>query len=199
VLRQTGHIDVVNNAGLATPARSRTSVDEARQQFETNFFSMPDVSPGPAADAATSGRIVNMSSLGGRVGVPFKPCTARPSLRSRLTRKRCVEVRPFGIRVAMVGRATCHAVLENRRMTAAASSAVAVRRALRDGRPAHGEDESKNRKLVRSFAPQSGPSASRPRLRYPAANALQRTLVALQPLLPQPLFEYLVMDNYGIR
>jgi len=37
------------------------------------------------------------------------------------------------------------------------------------------------------------------RLRYPAANALQRTLVALRPLLPQPLFEYLVMDNYKIR
>jgi len=41
--------------------------------------------------------------------------------------------------------------------------------------------------------------AARPRLRYPAANAQQRTLVALRPLLPQRLFEYLVMDNYRIR
>jgi hypothetical protein len=41
--------------------------------------------------------------------------------------------------------------------------------------------------------------AGNPRLRYPAASALQRTLVALRPALPQSLFEYLMMDNYGIR
>jgi hypothetical protein len=62
------------------------------------------------------------------------------------------------------------------------------------------EDESKNPDIgpvVRTTV--TAVESSRPRLRYPAANVLQRTLVALRPLLPQPLFEYLVTDNYGIR
>ena len=63
-----------------------------------------------------------------------------------------------------------------------------------------GEDEVSNPDIapvVRAVV--KAVEARRPRLRYPAANALQRTLVALRPLLPQPLFEYLIMDNYKIR
>jgi len=41
--------------------------------------------------------------------------------------------------------------------------------------------------------------SARPRLRYPVANLLQRTIVALRPALPPSWFEYLIMDNYKIR
>jgi len=207
VLRQAGRIDVlVNNAGFGyAGAIEDTTVEEARRQFETNFFGMHRACRAvlPHMREQRSGRIVNMSSLGGLVSVPFQAvyCASKFAVEAYTEALR-MELRPFGIRVAMVEPGDfATRFTENRRMTAAASSplspyaercATAVRRM--------GEDESKN--------PEIGPvvraavravEASRPRLRYPAANALQRTLVALRPLLPQSLFEYLVMDNYRIR
>jgi NAD(P)-dependent dehydrogenase (short-subunit alcohol dehydrogenase family) len=207
VLQQAGRIDVLgNNAGFGyAGAIEDTTVEEARRQFETNFLGVHRTCRAvlPQMRAQRSGRIVNMSSLGGLVSVPFQAmyCASKFAVEAYTEALR-MEVRPFGIQVAMVEPGDfATRFTENRRMTTAANSplspyaercATAVRRM--------GEDESKN--------PEIGPvvraavravEANRPRLRYPAANALQRTLVALRPLLPQPLFEYLVMDNYGIR
>jgi len=39
----------------------------------------------------------------------------------------------------------------------------------------------------------------RPALRYPRANAVQRTFNALRPFLPQVLAEYLIRDTYGLK
>jgi len=207
VLHQAGRIDaLVNNAGFGfAGAIEETSVAEARRQFETNFFGMHRACRAvlPQMREHRSGRIVNMSSLGGLVSVPFQAmyCASKFAVEAYTEALR-MEVRPFGIQVAMVEPGDfATRFTENRRMTAAASSplspyaercATAVRRM--------GEDESKNREIgpvVRAAV--RAVEARRPRLRYPAANALQRALVVLRPMLPQPLFEYLVMDNYGIR
>jgi NAD(P)-dependent dehydrogenase (short-subunit alcohol dehydrogenase family) len=207
VLRQSGRIDVlINNAGFGYAGGIEdTTVEEARQQFETNFFGMHRTCRAVLSQmrAQRAGRIINMSSLGGLVSVPFQAmyCASKFAVEAYTEALR-MEVRPFGIQVAMIEPGDfATRFTENRRLTAAASSplspysercAAAVRRM--------GEDESKNREIgpvVRAAV--KAVEASRPRLRYPAANALQRTLVALRPLLPQPLFEYLVMDNYRIR
>jgi NAD(P)-dependent dehydrogenase (short-subunit alcohol dehydrogenase family) len=207
VLQQAGRIDVlVNNAGFGfAGAIEDTTIEEARRQFETNFFGMHRACRAvlPQMRAHRSGRIVNMSSLGGLVSVPFQAmyCASKFAVEAYTEALR-MEVRPFGIQVAMVEPGDfATRFTANRRMTVAASSpqspyaelcATAVRRM--------GEDEASNpdtAPVVRAVV--QAIEARRPRLRYPAANALQRTLVALRPLLPQRLFEYLVMDNYKIR
>jgi NAD(P)-dependent dehydrogenase (short-subunit alcohol dehydrogenase family) len=207
VLQQAGRIDaVVNNAGFGIAgAIEDTTVDEARRQFETNFFGMHRVCRAvlPQMRGQRSGRIVNMSSLGGLVSVPFQAmyCASKFAVEAYTEALR-MEVRPFGVQVAMVEPGDfATRFTANRLMTAAASSphspyagrcTTAVRRM--------GEDEASNpdvAPVVRAVV--KAVEAGRPRLRYPAANALQRTLVALRPLLPQPLFEYLIMDNYKIR
>jgi NAD(P)-dependent dehydrogenase (short-subunit alcohol dehydrogenase family) len=207
VLQQAGRIDaLVNNAGFGfAGAIEDTTVEEARRQFETNFFGTHRMCRAvlPQLRAQRSGRIVNMSSLGGLVSVPFQAlyCASKFAVEAYTEALR-MEVRPFGIHVAMVEPGDfATRFTANRLMTVAASSpqspyaercATAVRRM--------GEDESSNPDIapvVRAVI--KAVEADRPRLRYPAANTLQRTLVALRPLLPQPLFEYLIMDNYKIR
>ncbi|MDH4312213.1 MAG: SDR family oxidoreductase, partial [Gammaproteobacteria bacterium] len=207
VQRQAGRIDaLVNNAGFGLAgAIEDTSVEEARRQFETNFFGMHRMCRAvlPQLRAQRCGRIVNLSSLGGLVSVPFQAmyCASKFAVEAYTEALR-MEVRPFGIHVAMVEPGDfATRFTANRLMTAAASAphspyaercATAVRRM--------GEDESSNpdvAPVVRAVV--KAVEAARPRLRYPAANAQQRTLVALRPLLPQRLFEYLVMDNYRIR
>jgi hypothetical protein len=39
--------------------------------------------------------------------------------------------------------------------------------------------------------------SDRPPLRYPVASRLQLALVRLRHVLPQPLYEKLVLDHYG--
>jgi short-subunit dehydrogenase len=152
--------------------------------------------------AQRSGRIVNMSSLGGIVSVPFQAmyCATKFAVEAYTEALR-MEVRPFGIQVAMVEPGDfATRFTANRLMTAASTPQSPYAERCTTAVRRMGEDESSN--------PDIGPvvravlialEARNARLRYPAANALQRTLVALRPLLPQPLFEYLVMDNYKIR
>jgi NAD(P)-dependent dehydrogenase (short-subunit alcohol dehydrogenase family) len=206
VVRQAGRVDVlVNNAGFGyAGAIEDTTVEEARSQFETNFFGVHRMCRAvlPHMRARRAGRIVNMSSLGGLVSVPFQAmyCASKFAVEAYTEALR-METRPFGIHVSMIEPgdfATRFTV--NRRLTAAstAESPYAARRQAAVRRMA--EDESANADIgpvVRAAI--TAIEADRPRLRYPAASALQRLLVGLRPALPESVFEYLMTDHYGIR
>jgi len=71
-----GCVDVVVNCagyGLAGAAED-TSVDEARALMETNFFGVFRVCRAvlPVMRLQSEGYIVNISSIGGLIGIPFQ-------------------------------------------------------------------------------------------------------------------------------
>lgn len=77
-----GSVDVVvNNAGYANLAPVE-SEDDFRQQFETNFWGVYNVSKAavPILRQQGGGTVVQFSSVGGRIGGP--PASARTRLRS---------------------------------------------------------------------------------------------------------------------
>ena len=75
IVRKAGPIQhLVNNAGYAASgALEETSIDEARQQFETNFFGVLRVTNAmlPGMRQAGHGRIVNISSVVGFLPAPY--------------------------------------------------------------------------------------------------------------------------------
>ena len=76
IIRENGKIDLlVNNAGYDLfGSLEEASIEEIREQFETNFFGVVRTTKAviPAMRKQGSGTIVNISSVGGRLGLtPF--------------------------------------------------------------------------------------------------------------------------------
>lgn len=107
VLDATGHIDVlVNNAGVGPP----NFVEEAplaqwRSVFETNLFGQVAVTNAvlPTMRARGHGRVVMISSVGGRVPTPMLGvyCASKFALEGYAETLR-LELRRSGVRVALV-------------------------------------------------------------------------------------------------
>jgi short-subunit dehydrogenase len=77
VISDANRIDVVvNNAGYGQYGCTEdVSIDEFRKQFETNFFSVVRIiqEVAPIMRKQCSGFIVNISSVGGKIGLPGLP------------------------------------------------------------------------------------------------------------------------------
>ena len=104
---QFGNIHaLVNNAGFGVwgPVES-LSTEELKTQFEANFFgavrTMQAVLPGMLSRG--SGRIVNISSVLGRIGTPFNGAyvSSKYALEG-ISESLRTEVEPFGVRVCLI-------------------------------------------------------------------------------------------------
>ena len=77
IMSDTGRLDVlVNNAGYGQfGCTEDVTVDDFRKQFETNFFSIVRITQevAPIMRNQSSGIIVNISSVAGRMGLPGSP------------------------------------------------------------------------------------------------------------------------------
>jgi NAD(P)-dependent dehydrogenase (short-subunit alcohol dehydrogenase family) len=107
VLASEGRIDVVvNNAGFGVAgAVEWTTMDEAHAQFETNFFGTMRVCRAvlPVMRQQGSGRILNISSIAGQIGIPFQALySASKFAIEGLTEALRMEVAAFGIQVVLI-------------------------------------------------------------------------------------------------
>jgi NAD(P)-dependent dehydrogenase (short-subunit alcohol dehydrogenase family) len=107
ILRDTGRIDVlVNNAGYGSyGALEDVPLDEARRQFDVNIFGLARLTQLllPTMRAQRSGRIVNISSIGGKIGEPFGAWYhATKFALEGLSDSLRMELRQFGIDVIVI-------------------------------------------------------------------------------------------------
>ena len=107
VVKEAGRIDVlVNNAGYGSyGALEDVPLEEARRQFDVNIFGLARLIQLvlPAMRAQRSGRIVNISSIGGKFGEPFG-CWyhATKFAVEGLSDSLRMELHPFGIDVVVI-------------------------------------------------------------------------------------------------
>ena len=102
-----GKIDVlVNNAGYGQfGCTEDVSVDEFRQQFETNFFSIVRIiqEVTPIMRSRNSGIIVNVSSVVGRLGLPGSPAYISTKFALEgLSECLRYELGQFGIKITLI-------------------------------------------------------------------------------------------------
>ena len=107
ISEKKGRIDVlVNNAGYGMWGTVEdVSIDEFKEQFETNFFSIVRMIQkiAPIMRKQKSGNIVNVSSVAGRIGFPVSPAyiSSKFALEG-LSECLRFELGPFGINVIII-------------------------------------------------------------------------------------------------
>jgi NAD(P)-dependent dehydrogenase (short-subunit alcohol dehydrogenase family) len=206
VLEREGRLDiVVNNAGMgiAGPVEN-TSTEQAKGQFEVNFFGALRVCRAvlPAMRRQRSGYIINIGSIGGILAIPYQSMySASKFALEGLSEALRMEVRPFGIRVVIIEPGDHKTALtENRQFTALSGAAEAYSPSLEAALLKTAHDE------------QSGPGPEQiarllyrivnhrhPRLRYTIGPAPQRAAVWLKRLMPYSVLEYSMRTYYGLQ
>lgn len=107
IFQQEKQIDVlINNAGYGEygPVED-ISLDNARRQFETNFFGAADLAQLvlPIMRAQKSGRIINISSIGGDVYMPLGAYYhATKAALQQWSDSLDIEIAPFGVRSLVI-------------------------------------------------------------------------------------------------
>src|SRR5919202_4850624 len=107
IVAENQRIDVlVNNAGYGLlGALEDLSIEEIKDQFETNFFGAIRVTQQalPVMRKQKSGTIVNISSVGGRMGIPsLSAYHSTKFALEGLSESISYELEPFGIRIVII-------------------------------------------------------------------------------------------------
>lgn len=202
VLAREGRVDIlVNNAGIAIAgAVEDTSIDEAQEQFEVNFFGVLRMCRAvlPAMRAQRAGYIVNIGSIAGLVAVPYQGLySASKFALEGLSESLRMEVGRFGVRVVLIEPGDHRTGLTDHRRRSAESEAYrdrfqrAARRMEADERSGP-EPAAVARLLLRIL------KKARPRLRYATGPVPERAAIWLKRLLPYSVVET-AMDFYYSR
>jgi NAD(P)-dependent dehydrogenase (short-subunit alcohol dehydrogenase family) len=192
IVRQAGPIEIlVNNAGYGlTGALEETTVQEARDQFETNFFGVLRVTNAvlPGMRKAGYGRIVNISSVVGFLPAPFMGMyAASKHAVEGYTETLDHEIRQFGVRAVLVQPYYTKSNINQNEKTAQANlAAYAVHRQRMHEVVANGVRNGNEPQLVAETVWRALTARS-PRLRYPVGRGV--VLSRLRRFAPVALFD----------
>lgn len=188
-----GRLDIlVNNAGYEQAgALEELSLDEAKAQFETNFFGVVRMVKAvlPLMRRQMRGQIINVSSLSGLSPIPFMGMySASKFALDGYTEALRLEVKPFNIRVSQIEPGFLRTPMMNRRQTA--TNPIAEydpwRQRAYDAIRAY-EEKGPGPELVANAVLKIAES-NRPRLRYVVGR--QAVMITrLRRFLPEAAFE----------
>jgi len=200
---RVGRLDaLVNNAGYAlVGALEEFSIEEARAQFETNFFGIVRMVDAvlPRMREQRHGRIVNISSGAGVTAQPFAGMyTATKFATEGYSEALRHELRPFGIHVSVLAPGWCRTpIVKNAAVAAGAIEDYApwrervlakVKEYCEKGTDPKRVAECVHRILTRTS----------PRLRYRVGPDVTLSFW-LRRLLPESLFQWMVRDYYKLN
>lgn len=202
IVRKAGPVEVlVNNAGYGlTGALEETTPQEARDQFETNFFGVLRVTNAVLAGMrqAGYGRIVNISSVVGFIPGPFMGMyTASKHAVEGYTETLDHEVRQFGVRAVLVQPFYTKSNISQNEKTAQTNlTAYAVHRRRMHEVVAKGVTQGDDPQLVAEAVWQAV-TAKSPKLRYPVGKGV--LLSRLRRFAPVAIFDRAIRKESALN
>jgi NAD(P)-dependent dehydrogenase (short-subunit alcohol dehydrogenase family) len=202
VLQQAGQLDVlINNAGIfVLGTAEETTIEQTRELLETNFIGAVRMMQAvlPIMRKQRSGRIINVTSLVGRMGIPGEAAYSASKFAlvgySEALRQ---ELAPLGIHVSSVEPGFFKTNIEQAALPVERTIAdykeirTALETAIKRGFEKAGDPEKVAALIVKII------KAPKPKLHYPIgkeANALQ-----LKRFLPENLFESGFRRGFGLN
>jgi NAD(P)-dependent dehydrogenase (short-subunit alcohol dehydrogenase family) len=208
IISEQGRIDVlVNNAGYGSyGAVEDVPIDEARRQFDVNVFGLARLTQlvTPHMRAQGSGRIINISSIGGKFYEPFGAWYhATKFAVEGFSDSLRIELKPFGIEVVIIepgpiitewNEIARDSLLEHSGSTDYARYAKRAHRVLTEfDRPGRASTPEAVARKIRKAA-----TTRRPAARYPVGRGA-RMITGSRDHLPDRVFDQVVSRLYGSR
>ncbi|WP_246628999.1 SDR family oxidoreductase [Mesobacillus maritimus] len=201
VVEKLDSVDVlVNNAGMAIGGTSEElTLEDYRRQFETNFFGVIAVTQAvlPLMRANHRGRIINMSSISGRIGFPgLSPYTASKHALEGYSESLRLELAPFGIDVVLVEpgsyKTNIWSGMDEVELTEKSpyfNYMKTLKNEIERGKSNHGNPV-EIAKLVAQIASQP----QKPKLRYPIGKGVKANIL-LKKFLPWKMLESAILKK----
>jgi len=191
---------LVNNAGYAQGGFcEELSVEEYRNQFETNFFGVIAVTQAilPFMRKQRSGKIINMSSISGRFGFPgLSAYVASKHALEGYSESLRLELKPFGVEVVLIEpgsyRTNIWKSIENVSMPNESPYELlkdSIMKNLTAEQDSYGDPLD-----VARLAAMIASNESQPNLRYPIGKGV-RTMIQLKNYLPWKTIERIVLKK----
>jgi len=207
VLEKEGRIDVlINNAGMHTGGPIETSsAENIKLQMDTNFLGMVNLTKEvlPVMRIQGGGTIINFSSIGGLMGLPFQAFySAGKFAIEGFSEALRMEVRQFNIKIVLINPGDFHTNNSaNRRNFLAPTGSddpyqeqyLKTMAIIEKDETGGWEPQVLAKRLVGIV------ESKNPHHRYIIASFEQKLAVALKYILPGKLFMMILTDHYKIK
>ena len=205
VLAIEGKIDIlINNAGSGfTGPIEEISIKDAKQLFDTNFFGHIDLiqSVLPSMRKNKNGLILNITSIAGYNNIPFGSIySASKYSMECLGASLNMELRDFGIRVVNIAPGDYRTEIFDKRikfdlnrMSPYYDKYKRFTEISKDNMDNQSRDPVEVAKLTLKIIKSKNPG-----IHYKVGHFLQKFSISLKKILPEKLYQKLIMDHYKI-
>ena len=205
ILTEVGRIDIlINNAGVGiTGAVEELPAEQLHNVFATNLYGAIAVIQQvlPAMRAQGSGRIINIASIAGYMGLPFRGAySASKGALLLMSEALRMEVKQFGIEVTTISPGDYATDIASRRYHAP----------VNENSP-YAEVYAKQLQLMNEHVDSGGDpkemadkilkviNIKHPKVHYKQGSFLQKFSIVLKRLLPSKRYEKMLMKHYSLN
>lgn len=204
ILAETGKIDIlINNAGVGiTGAVEEIPMEELQNVFATNFYGAIALMQSvlPSMREQKSGLIINITSIAGYMGLPFRGAySASKGALMLMSEALRMEVKNFGIEVTTIAPGDYATDIASRRYHAPVKE-----------NSAYAENYQKSLDLMNQHVDSGGNPAEmaekifqiintpKPNVHYKQGSFLQKFSIVLKRILPSKVYEKMLMNHYKL-
>lgn len=204
IIQSTGRLDVViNNAGVGiTGPLEEIPMEEIKNNFDTNFFGQIAVMKAvlPQMRQQKSGLIVNITSIAGYMGLPYRSVySASKGALELITEALRMEVKSFGIQITNVAPGDFATNIAAGRFHAPIIQGSDYERAYgsilktMDEHVDSGSNPNEMAEAVFQIIQDKNP-----RIHYKVGAFMQKFSIVLKRILPDTVYEKMLMKHYKL-
>ncbi len=204
IIQEAGRLDIViNNAGVGiTGPLEEIPMEEIKNNFETNFFGPIEVMKAalPQMRAQQSGLIINITSIAGYMGLPYRSVySASKGALELITEALRMEVKSFGIQITNVAPgdfATNIAAGRFHAPVVQGSAYEKVYAGVLQTMDAHVDSGSNPNEMAEAlYQIIQNPN---PKIHYKVGVFMQKFSIVLKRILPDKVYEKMLMNHYKL-